>query len=78
MSTSITKGALVDIPMALTEGLNSISPYEAAVAKKKTHVDDWKSGGVAAGKVSEKLRKLIWILLIVSAGFCEWFQIRLV
>lgn len=51
MGTSLTKGALVGMPLALAEGLRNAPRLYGEEVKDHGKVKDWKSGGVVAAKV---------------------------
>lgn len=51
MTESITRGTLVDVPLALTEGLHNVPAMYGGTVRDHGKVDDWKSGGIVAGKV---------------------------
>ncbi|EUC43587.1 glycosyltransferase family 1 protein [Bipolaris oryzae ATCC 44560] len=50
MATSISKGALVSMPLALAEGLRQAPKLYGDEVKDHGKVKDWKSGGVVAAK----------------------------
>ncbi|KYK61809.1 hypothetical protein DCS_02953 [Drechmeria coniospora] len=49
-SGSVVKGALVDMPLALAEGLRATPKLYGDTVEDHGKVTDWKSGGVVAGK----------------------------
>jgi hypothetical protein len=49
---AMAKGAFVDLPMALTEGLRNAPRLYGAEADDYGRAKDWKSGMVVGGKVS--------------------------
>ena len=49
---TVGKAALVDVPLALTDGLREVPKLYGGTVRKHGPVTDWKSGGVVAGKVS--------------------------
>jgi hypothetical protein len=51
MATSVLKGTLVDVPLALTEGLHNMPELYGDKVRKHNKVTDWKSGTAEAGKV---------------------------
>jgi sterol 3beta-glucosyltransferase len=51
---SMTKGTLVDLPLALAEGLRNVPRLYGADADDYGKVTDWKSGTVVGGKVSSR------------------------
>ncbi|KAM0635950.1 hypothetical protein ACHAPW_000985 [Verticillium nonalfalfae] len=50
MTTSLVKGTLVDVPLALTEGLKAVPRLYGDSVTDHGPVTDWKSGGVVAAK----------------------------
>lgn len=50
MGTSITKGAFLDLPLALAEGMRN-APRLYGEQVERADVKDWKSGSVFAAKV---------------------------
>jgi len=51
MASSLGKGALVGIPLALAEGLKNAPRLYGEDVKDHGKVKDWKSGGIVAAKV---------------------------
>lgn len=51
MATSVSKGALVGMPLALAEGLRNAPRLYGEEVKDHGKVKDWKSGGIVAAKV---------------------------
>lgn len=51
MGGAVTKGMLVDVPLALTEGLRNTPRLYGDHVEDHGKVKDWKSGGVVAAKV---------------------------
>lgn len=51
MGGSLVKGALVDVPLALTDGLAATSNLVGGKERTRGTIDDWKSGSKEAGKV---------------------------
>lgn len=51
MTSSVLKGSLVDVPLALTEGLHNLPELYGEKVRKHDKVTDWKSGTAEAGKV---------------------------
>lgn len=51
MTTAVVKGTLVDVPLALTEGLKQTSKLIGDDVRDHGKVSDWKSGGTVAAKV---------------------------
>lgn len=51
MATAVTKGALVDVPLALAEGLRNTPKLLGEEVRDHGKVTDWKSGGTVAAKV---------------------------
>lgn len=51
MVTSLVKGTLVDVPLALTEGLHNLPELYGEQVRKHDKITDWKSGTAEAGKV---------------------------
>jgi hypothetical protein len=51
MTTTVAKGALVDVPLALAEGLKNTPRLYGETVEDHGTVKDWKSGGVVAAKV---------------------------
>lgn len=51
MGGSVTKGMLVDVPLALAEGLRNTPRLYGDHVEDHGKVKDWKSGGVVAAKV---------------------------
>jgi sterol 3beta-glucosyltransferase len=51
MASSVTKGTLVDVPLALTEGFRNAPRIYGGKVRKQEKVTDWKIGGIVAGKV---------------------------
>lgn len=51
MTTSVLKGTLVDVPLALTEGLHNLPELYGDKVRKHNKITDWKSGTAEAGKV---------------------------
>lgn len=47
----LPKALLVDVPLALTEGLHQMPRLYGEEVRHHGQVKDWKSGGVVAGKV---------------------------
>jgi sterol 3beta-glucosyltransferase len=45
------KAALVDFPLALTDGLHAVPKLYGGTVREHGPVTDWKSGGVVASKV---------------------------
>ena len=65
MSGSLTKGMLIDLPVALTGGLRNVpSLYGEKVAKHR-QVDDWKSGASIAERFVSRLSQ-VWLSLVVA------------
>lgn len=52
LGTSVVKGTLVDMPLALAEGLRNTPALYGEKVRDHGPVTDWKSGGVVAAKVS--------------------------
>lgn len=52
MTTAVAKGALVDVPLALSEGLKNAPRLYGETVEEYGPVVDWKSGSVVAAKVS--------------------------
>ncbi|KAM0269457.1 hypothetical protein ACHAQH_009709 [Verticillium albo-atrum] len=50
MTTTLVKGTLVDVPLALTEGLKAAPRLYGDTVTDHGPVTDWKSGGVVAAK----------------------------
>ncbi|KAH8883716.1 UDP-Glycosyltransferase/glycogen phosphorylase [Thozetella sp. PMI_491] len=50
MATSVLKGSLVDVPLALTEGLHNLPELYGEKVRKHDKITDWKSGTAEAGK----------------------------
>lgn len=50
MMTSLVKGSIVDFPVALTEGLNSVPSLYGEKVRQRKPITDWKSGSKEAGK----------------------------
>ncbi|KAM0413203.1 hypothetical protein ACHAPD_008290 [Fusarium lateritium] len=50
MATSVLKGSLVDVPLALTEGLHNLPELYGDKVRKHNKITDWKSGTTEAGK----------------------------
>ncbi|KAG8629853.1 hypothetical protein KVT40_001472 [Elsinoe batatas] len=50
MNVSLFKGTMVDLPLALTEGLKAVPKLYGEAPQKHGAVDGWMSGGVVAGK----------------------------
>ncbi|KAF5671692.1 glycosyltransferase family 1 [Fusarium heterosporum] len=50
MATSVLKGSLVDVPLALTEGLHNLPELYGDKVRKHNKITDWKSGTAEAGK----------------------------
>ncbi|KAJ7103729.1 sterol glucosyltransferase [Mycena epipterygia] len=48
--TTYLKGTMVDIPLAVTEGLRGVPKLYGEEVKDHDHIKDWKSGAVVAGK----------------------------
>lgn len=51
MAGSLTKGTLVDFPLALADGLYAVPSLYGEKVRDHGPVTDWKSGGAVAGKV---------------------------
>jgi sterol 3beta-glucosyltransferase len=51
MTTAVVKGSLVDVPLALTEGLRNTPRLYGEKVQDHGPVTDWKSGGTVAAKV---------------------------
>lgn len=51
MAGVLPKAALVDFPLAITEGLHHLPRLYGDEVRNHGQVKDWKSGGVVAGKV---------------------------
>lgn len=51
MTTAVTKGALVDVPLAFTEGLRNAPRLLGEEVRDHDEVKDWKKGCVVAAKV---------------------------
>jgi hypothetical protein len=51
LAGTLTKASLVDIPMALTEGLHQAPALYGEKPRDHGGVTDWKSGSTVAGKV---------------------------
>ncbi|KFY94399.1 hypothetical protein V500_03298 [Pseudogymnoascus sp. VKM F-4518 (FW-2643)] len=47
---TVGKAALVDVPLALTDGLREVPKLYGGTVRRHGPVTDWKSGGVVAGK----------------------------
>lgn len=47
---SLTKATLVDVPLALADGLHAVPRLYGEKVREHGAVTDWKSGGVVAGK----------------------------
>jgi sterol 3beta-glucosyltransferase len=62
MTTAVTKGALVDVPRALTEGLRNAPRLLGEEVRDHGEVKDWKKGCVVAAKVCVMIRvsSLLW------------------
>ena len=60
MTTAVVKGSLVDVPLALAEGLRNTPRLYGEKVQDHGPVTDWKSGGTVAAKV--------WIRLVYT-GF---------
>lgn len=52
---AMAKGALVDLPLALAEGLRNAPRLYGAEADDYGRTKDWKSGAVVGGKVSTEI-----------------------
>ena len=52
---SVVKGTLVDMPLALAEGLRNTPALYGGEVRDYGPITDWKSGGVVAAKVSSFL-----------------------
>ncbi|KAF2219605.1 putative sterol glucosyltransferase [Elsinoe ampelina] len=50
MNVSLFKGTMVDLPLALTEGLKAVPKLYGEAPQKHGAVGGWMSGGVVAGK----------------------------
>ncbi|KAI8298065.1 Sterol 3-beta-glucosyltransferase [Colletotrichum sp. SAR11_240] len=50
MTGAVAKGGLVDMPLALTEGLHNVPRLLGDKPRDNGKVEDWKSGGVVAAK----------------------------
>ncbi|QKD57890.2 uncharacterized protein FOBCDRAFT_186963 [Fusarium oxysporum Fo47] len=50
MTTTVAKGALVDVPLALAEGLKNTPRLYGETVEDHGTIKDWKSGGVVAAK----------------------------
>ncbi|KAF5597576.1 glycosyltransferase family 1 [Fusarium subglutinans] len=50
MTSSVLKGSLVDVPLALTEGLHNLPELYGEKVRKHDKITDWKSGTAEAGK----------------------------
>lgn len=48
---SLTKAILVDVPLALADGLHAVPSLYGEKVRDRGAVTDWKSGGAVAGKV---------------------------
>lgn len=55
MTEAITKGALVDLPLALADGFRQAPGLVGDEVKDHGPVTDWKSGGIVAAKVRHRL-----------------------
>jgi len=55
MGTVLPKATLVDIPLALTEGLHQMPKLYGEKVRDHGKVTDMKSAGIVAGKVSQLL-----------------------
>lgn len=51
MATSVLKGSLIDVPLALTEGLHNLPKLYDENVRRHDKVTDWKSGTAEADKV---------------------------
>ena len=51
IGATLTKATLVDVPMALTEGLNQTPALYGGKVRNYGPVTDWKDGSTIAGKV---------------------------
>lgn len=54
MTSSIAKGSLVGMPMALTEGLRNVPQLYGDKPEPTEPIEGWKSGMTHAGKVSRR------------------------
>lgn len=54
MTAAATKGALVDFPLAMAEGLRQAPALLGDEVRDHGPVKDWKSGGVVAAKVCQR------------------------
>ncbi|OHX00426.1 UDP-glucosyltransferase [Colletotrichum incanum] len=50
MTGAIAKGGLVDLPLAVAEGLHNVPRLYGDRPREHGKVEDWKSGGIAAAK----------------------------
>lgn len=57
MTSSLIKGTIVDVPMALADGLNNVPRLYGEQTEQRQPISDWKSGGEAAGKVRKESTK---------------------
>lgn len=79
MGSSVVKGTLIDMPLALAEGLRNTPALYGAEVRDYGPVTDWKSGGLVATKVSSfldtwtllKLSKLTWHRISATASTKE-------
>ena len=53
MAGVLTKGVLIDTPLALAEGLKNVPRLYGEEAKGHGPITGWQSGGVVAAKVSQ-------------------------
>lgn len=57
MVTALPKATLVDMPMAITDGLNGVPALYGQKVSRLEHIDGAKTGSIAAGKVSRSILK---------------------
>jgi hypothetical protein len=45
-----TKGIFLDVPLAITDGLNAVSKLYGSEVSGRDKITNWKTGGLVAGK----------------------------
>lgn len=61
MAGVVTKGTLVNAPLALAEGLRSVPRLYGEEVPDYGKVKDWQSGGIVAAKVSLRHGLYFWV-----------------
>ena len=69
MTGNLTKATLVDVPLALADGLHAVPKLYGEKVRDHGTVTDWKSGGAVTGKVLPIIESGAAQLLTASQTF---------